>query len=127
MSDLCRACSRRMFTCDIGACQKCGLMTSSGMFKLCQKCAIRLDQCASCSQSLTNESPENLDAPHSHLVLSNDTESLNLREWLDNHNLEKVTIDRTFSAIKAISITCSLQEAKLIEKAPGVIAISRED
>jgi len=152
MSDLCRACSRHMFTCDIGSCKKCGEMTTSGMLTLCSKCSIALDQCGSCGRSILNEPEDDPNAPRAHIVsLQDDGEDISvqkgytrqqvlehsgaqvkvasqaLRKWLDEHNLAHVTIDNELKAVRVIFITCSLNEAKLIEKAPGVAAISRGD
>jgi hypothetical protein len=45
---LCAKCRDRSYTKDIGTCVECGGMTSSGAFKLCMKCAEKLQQCQHC-------------------------------------------------------------------------------
>lgn len=152
MSSTCRACSRRMFTCDVGSCEKCGGFTPSGMLFLCNTCAIDLDQCASCRLSILNEPEDDLDAPRIHIVsldIGEDPPTVQkgltrqqvlderdrrvgriadeLRVWLDANNLKSVTIDKQLRAICTLFIKCSLRQAQAIAKAPGVSAISRGD
>lgn len=152
MNSLCRACSRRMYTCDVGSCKKCGGFVSSGSLNLCDTCAVALDQCASCGQTILNEPADDLDLPRPHIVsldIGDDPPSVQkgmtrnqvlderdkrvsrlskgLRDWLDANNLKDVTIDKELKAICTLFITCSLRQAELIAKAPNVSAISRGD
>lgn len=151
-SDLCLKCSRMMYTCDVGSCEKCHKTTSSGAFALCRTCAVKLDQCASCRKSISGEPPDDPDEPREFIVtakrkdkrpgvadgltrsqvnersaVATEQFEASLRKWLDANGLSNVEIVNRFRAFEMLVIKCSLTQAALIEKAPGVGAISRGD
>ncbi len=49
---MCDPCKGKMFTCDMGNCSTCSNATTSGMFKHCRNCAVRLQQCMACGKKL---------------------------------------------------------------------------
>jgi hypothetical protein len=51
-AELCRQCRGMMYTQDIGVCVECGAQTSSGAFKLCKTCSVKLNQCKHCRKAL---------------------------------------------------------------------------
>lgn len=151
MAGLCQTCARRFYTCDIGSCKECGSYTSSGGFELCDPCAAKLDECASCGLSIANPPKDDPDEPRPHVVsldipdrLSVQTGSTRaeviadgkakvaaaakeLRKWLDEHNLKSVVIENDTGFMSILTITCSLNQAKEVAKAPGVSHVYRGD
>lgn len=145
MQSLCNKCSRQMVTCDIGSCDACGEMTTSGCFSLCDKCSIKLDQCGNCRKSILNEPADDLDEPRAFIVSVESDEnspsvrdgftraqvleaqeasmtafSTKFRAWLDENDLKNVTIDKQLNAVRCLFITCSINQSKKIEKFSGV-------
>jgi len=49
---LCAACSDKFFDSSLGTCKVCKGTTSSGAFKLCEKCSEKLAQCGACQLEL---------------------------------------------------------------------------
>ena len=57
-ADMCPKCQGGMGTCDIGKCQSCGGMTSSGSHKLCRNCSKKQKKCQRCLASLEKKKSE---------------------------------------------------------------------
>jgi hypothetical protein len=55
---LCSACATKFFIKNIGKCEKCGTMTSSGQFTLCDKHSKELNECAACREKLADKPKE---------------------------------------------------------------------
>jgi len=55
---LCPSCRRSPGTADIGKCGTCAGGTSSGMYKLCGKCAQTANQCQACKRTITQATPD---------------------------------------------------------------------
>lgn len=149
MSTLCRTCTRLIVTCDMGVCLECNGPVTSGSYAICEECSLEADQCQFCRKTVLNEPEDDLDTDFMHIItvdfpnrpsvakgftrqqviaFNKDHTSkcaVALRGWLDTNNLESVIINRALSAIGCLYITCSINQAKLIEKAPNVSSIMR--
>jgi len=55
---LCPSCRQRTFTADVGKCETCPGHTSSGMHKLCSKCARTAHQCQACKRTISAPTPD---------------------------------------------------------------------
>jgi serpin B len=62
-ADLCKKCQGMMFIQTIGTCSDCAGTTSSGAFKLCKACSVKLGQCEACRAPLGAKGVEGPVAP----------------------------------------------------------------
>lgn len=138
-----------MFTADIGSCENCGHYTPSGGHSLCEKCAVKLDQCASCRQSIQNEPADDPHEKRMHIVTFDRNErpgkkgsrketidsakeftsaaSAALRAWMDQNDLKDVEVVNELSSICTVFINCSIEQAQKIKSGPLVDSVSRGD
>jgi len=57
-ADLCPKCKGKAYILTVGVCKECGGAASSGAFKLCRKCSVRLGQCQHCRAPLKGKPVE---------------------------------------------------------------------
>ena len=77
---LCKQCSGKAFTADIGKCTECARDTSSGAFKLCQACGRKLGKCQACGAALPKKAEPKPDDPVG--VKNGDVAKAAVEAWL---------------------------------------------